>query len=141
VTPGDIYRHDAFYLSAATGALEPKYLLALAIAPGGDIVARLFTSRAHGRPEDPRCYQGHPYGGYYLGIVGGPLTAKTWVDLRYLPDLDAVDARRLIQRGTLRRIASLDMRILIDVMQCVAAADDTTRAQEKAIRSLLATMR
>lgn len=59
--PGEIFRYDDFYLSHETGAFESKYLVFLALTPGGDIVARLLTSRAHGRPENPPCYHGYPY--------------------------------------------------------------------------------
>jgi len=58
VQPGDIYRHEAFYTDLSTGKLEPKYLLILAVPRGDDIVARLLTSRAHGRPETPPCFHG-----------------------------------------------------------------------------------
>jgi hypothetical protein len=111
VDPGEIYRHDAFYRNSATGELERKYLLVLARLPGNDLVARLLTSRAHGRPEVPQCYHGLPYGGFYLGVPGGPLTAKTWIDLRYLDDLDDRAAQALRERGVLSLIGNLDIKV------------------------------
>jgi hypothetical protein len=36
VQSGDIYRHEAFYRSAETGRLEPKYLVLLAALASGD---------------------------------------------------------------------------------------------------------
>jgi len=44
--PGQIYRHEDFYFSAETGRYVPKYFAVLALTPGGDVVARLLTSRA-----------------------------------------------------------------------------------------------
>jgi hypothetical protein len=38
-------------------------------------------------------------------------------------------------------ITALDTELLVEVLECVAAADDTTRMQENAIRDLLARMR
>jgi len=93
VQSGDIYRHEAFYRSAETGRLEPKYLVLLAALASGDWVARLLTSRQHGRPEQPPCFHGRPYSSFYLGVIGGPLPAKSWVDLRYLEDFDEFEFR------------------------------------------------
>jgi hypothetical protein len=141
VEPGEIYRHDAFYRNPTTRALERKYLLTLARLRGNDIVARLLTSRAHGRPEAPPCYHGLPYAGFYLGVPGGPLTTKTWVDLRYLDDVDEREARLLQERGVLSLAGRLEGGLLIGALECAAAADDTTRMQEQAIRDFLATLR
>jgi hypothetical protein len=88
MVPGRIFRHEQFYLDRDTGLLRPKYFLVLAVQSSGDCVARLLTSRAHGRPEDPPCFHGTPYPGFFL-----------------------------------------------DVLDCAARADDTTRNQERAIRA------
>ena len=125
----------------AAGEIKPKYLLVLAVPPGADVVARLITSQPHGRPENPRCYHGLPYGGYFLGIPGAPLTKKSWVDLRYLPDLDPVDAQADASKGVFRQVTMLPVDVLCAVIECVAAADDTTRQQEKHLRDTLATLR
>ena len=137
---GDIYRHAAFYVDAA-GEIKPKYLLVLAAPPGADVVVRLITSRPHGRPENPPCYHGLPYGGYFLGFPGAPLTKKSWVDLRYLDDLDPVDAQASETKGIFSRVAALPIDVPCAVIECVAAADDTTRQQEKHLRDALATLR
>jgi hypothetical protein len=68
---GEIYRHDAFYRDMESGQTQRKYLVILAHTDGGDIVARLLTSRAHGRPENPPCFHGLPYPGFYLGVMAG----------------------------------------------------------------------
>ncbi len=60
VNPGEIYRHSTFYRDPETGTLEPKYLIALSLTRGEDIVARLLTSRPHGRRESPPCFHGLP---------------------------------------------------------------------------------
>jgi hypothetical protein len=138
--PGDIYRHAAFYVDGA-GEIKPKYLLVLAAPPGADVVVRLLTSRPHGRPECPPCYHGLPYGGYFLGIPGAPLTKKSWVDLRYHNDLDPVDAHADTIKGIFLQVAALPIDVLCAVIECVAGADDTTRQQEKYLRDTLATLR
>jgi hypothetical protein len=61
--------------------------------------------------------------------------------MRYLDDLDPLVIQRLRQRGTLQLVTSLDRKTFADALDCVAAADDTTRAQEGAIRDLLVSLR
>lgn len=141
MNPGEIYRHDAFYRNAASGALERKYFVILARTPGNDLVARLLTSRPHARPEAPKCFHGHPYPGFFLGVLGEPLIAKSWVDMRYLGDLDPSDADRLMTRGVLGRVITLDDDVLAELIECVANADDTTRLQEVSMRDQLARLR
>lgn len=139
--PGEIHRHEAFYRSPETGAMEPKYLLALARTPGDDIVARLLTSRAHARPENPRCFHGFPYPGFYLGVLGSGLNQKSWVDLRYLDDLDSADVLRLHKKGVLVSVMALDAELFWGALDCAAAAPDTTVLQERCMRDQLAKTR
>jgi hypothetical protein len=141
VQSGDIYRHEAFYRSAETGRLEPKYLVLLAALASGDWVARLLTSRPHGRPEQPPCFHGRPYSSFYLGVIGGPLSAKSWVDLRYLEDFDEFEFGRRLKSNRIVPIISLSKDALVQVLDCAAAAEDTTRLQERAIRDALAKVR
>lgn len=138
---GEIYRHDRFYPDEETGELLPKYLLVLAVPAGGDIVTRLLTSRAHGRPETPRCYHGLPYGGFYLGVPGAPLTVKTWVDLRPFDDFDSTEFRKRESSGILTRVLALALDTLRAVLECVAGSDDTTHRQERHLRDTLAALR
>lgn len=139
--PGEIYRHEAFYRSLQSGALEPKYLVLLATLPSGDLVSRLLTSRPHGRPETPRCFHGRPYASFYLGVVGGSLSAKSWVDLRYLDDFDELEFRRRLGTKRITPMTSLPKEIVFELLDCVAGAEDTTRLQEGAIRNALAELR
>ena len=138
---GELYRHEAFYRNAETGELEVKYLVLLATLPSGDFVARLLTSRQHGRPEEPPCFHGNPYPSYFLGVLGGPLSAKSWLDLRFLDDFDEIEFRRRIKSNRIALVDSVNAETLMDLLDCAAAAEDTTRSQEKAIRDALATLR
>jgi hypothetical protein len=137
---GEIYRHAAFYPDPRTGESLAKYLVMLARLPGGNIVARLLTSKAHGRPESPRCFHGHPYPGYYLGVLGGSLGTKSWVDLRRFKDIDEVDFSRELRAGVVTLTTTLAPAELRPVLECVAAAEDTTQLQERALRDHLAAM-
>jgi hypothetical protein len=141
VQPGQIYRHDRFYRNSETGELEPKYLVFLARAPSGDWVARLLTSQAHARPEQPPCHHGDPYPGYFLGVPDPPLTRKTWVDLRALSDVDPFDVRDLVDRGVMAQVSRLPVNVLIAVLECTAGANDTTVQQERALRDQLSLLR
>ncbi len=138
---GHVYRHEAFYRSAETGNLEPKYLVLLATLPSGDLVARLLTSRPHGRPETPPCHHGHPYPSFYLGVLGNPLSAKSWVDLRHLDDFDEFEFKRRLKSGRISPTTALTKEVLSDLLDCAAAAEDTTRLQERAMRDALAKLR
>jgi hypothetical protein len=131
VRPGEIYRYEDFYFSRETGALEPKYLVVLSLTPDADIIARLLTSRVHGRPEHPPCYHGYPYPGFYLGVIGGALGAKTWVDLRGLDDLDGPHFERHQRRGRVVAAGAVARPAFVTLLECVAAADDTTVLQER----------
>jgi hypothetical protein len=138
--PGDIYEVPAFYADPLTGELRTKYLLILATNRDRDLIARLLTSRAHGRPEQPRCFHGHPYPGFFLGVPGAPLEMPTWIDLRALDDIDRSEFALRMERDV--RIAGTVSRdLLFEAMECVAAADDTTRGQERALRDSLAVLR
>lgn len=138
---GEIYRHEAFYLNAETGELEPKYLLLLATLSSDDLVARLLTSRQHGRRENPPCFHGHPYSGFYLGVLGGPLTAKSWVDLRYLEDFDGLEFQRRLTTKRVSFVMTISKDVLAEALACAAGADDTSRLQERAIRDELSRLR
>lgn len=70
-----------------------------------------------------------------------PLSAKSWVDLRKLDDIDFASATRRKKEGVMDLILTLDPNCLIEVMDCVAGADDTTRLQETSIRDQLAIFR
>lgn len=133
--PGRIFRHEQFYLDRDTGLLRPKYFLVLAVQSSGDCVARLLTSRAHGRPEHPPCFHGTPYPGFFLGTPGQGLGVRTWVDLRPMEDFDGLDFQRLMARGLVSEVLELPTATFLDVLDCAARADDTTRNQERAIRA------
>ena len=138
---GEIYRHDAFYRDAESGQLLPKYLVLLARTAAKDLVARLLTSRTHGRPENPRCFHGVPYPSFYLGVLGEPLTVKSWVDLRALNDIDSVEFERRKTKGVITFVMKLPRQVNIELLDCAARADDTTKLQENAIRDELGLQR
>ena len=138
--PGDIYRHERFYRDAVSGELKPKFLVFLAPTPGEDWVTRLLTSQANMRTEDPACSLDYPYPGFFLGIIGGHLPLKSWVDLRWLADVDPLDVVRMTKMGIMARAATLSVSTLKGLLECAARADDTTRQQERTLRDQLARM-
>ena len=74
-------------------------------------------------------------------MPGGELGTKTWVDLRYLDDFDALDVQREMRRGAVKYSMALDGETLMSLLECAASAEDTSQRQERAMRDLLATMR
>jgi len=125
---GWVYRHDAFYLDREAGELKAKFLVALAHTPAGDVVARLLTSRQHSRPEAPPCFHGDPYPGFFLGVPGGRLAVRTWVDLRALDNLDEDAVALRIRKGVISAELAIPPATMRPLLECVAAANDTTPA-------------
>lgn len=143
LVPGTVLLHPRFYADTATGECKPKYLVVLAPMRGGDWVVRLLTSQHPDvRPEQPPCHHGDPYPGFYLGVLdpSNGLGKKSWLDLRGLDDADASETSRLLTTGVLTCVMTLPHDLLKPALTCAAGADDTTRAQEQALRDLLATL-
>lgn len=135
---GHICHDAAHYADSASGELKPKYFLVLAAPERGDIVVRLLTSRYEAlRPMDPPCFHGDPYPGFYLGVLGGELGAKSWLDLRPANDLDPWDFERHLNEGRIRQLMPLPRVLLRPALECAARAQDTTRQQERMIRNVI----
>jgi hypothetical protein len=131
---------DARYYRDEVGAWKAKYLLVLAGTPGGDVVYRLLTSRPHGRPKSPPCYQGLPYPAFYLGLLGGRLSGDSWLSLQHADDFDGLDFLAAFEDGRLEVVLDLPLNLLCPAMECAAIADDTTRQQESCIRDARAAL-
>ena len=129
--PGQIYRHTRYYRDDS--GWQTKYLLILAVTPDY-LVYRLLTSRAHGRPEQPLCYHGDPYPGYFLNIIGGALGAKSWLDLRQQDDYDRQTFAAHLDEGFLTLEIALPKAQLCGALDCAANAEDTTRQQTRQMR-------
>ena len=138
---GDVLRHEHFYRDEASGQLKRKYLVLLAPTASENWVAGVLTSQANMRHEVPPCSHRPPYPGFFLGIPGEPLILKTWVDLGWLAEVDPFDVSRLTRAGVIARVLELPKAMLTSLLGCAAAADDTTVAQERAIRDQLSRMR
>ena len=137
--PGTILLHRRFYADG-NGELKSKYLVLLAPMRGGDAVVRLLTSQHAGiRPEQPPCFHGDPYPGFYFGVLDASqgLGKKSWLDLRGLEDADGAELVRLMDAGVVSAVMVLPMETLRAALECTAGADDTTRVQEQALRDQL----
>jgi hypothetical protein len=137
VAPGQIFRHLRYYRTGE-GEWKRKYLLVLAGSPGGDVIYRLLTSRAYGRPKSPRCFHGLPYPGFYLGLLGGPLTTDSWLSLQQADDYDGLAFLAGLRDGVIEPVVALSVRLLCPALDCAANAEDTTRQQEGCIRDVRA---
>ena len=117
----------------------PKFMLILAAPSGDDLVFRLLTSKP--RPEVPVCHRGAPYPSYFLGVPGGQLTEKTWVDLRKRPDFDVDAFAAGVRKKLIVPAGHLSNGVLAAVLACAAASDDATHAQARKMRDVLAGLR
>lgn len=68
------------------------------------------------------------------------LGKKSWLDLHPLDDGDGIDVAKLLNAGMLTVATTIPEVLLRAALECAAAADDTTLAQERAIRDALAVM-
>jgi hypothetical protein len=141
VEVGEILYNPRHYVDAQTGESMPKYFLILSFTRADDAIVRLLTSRQHGRPEDPCCYHGDPYPSFYLGVLGGRLPQKSWLDLRNHPDLESALLQQRLRSGSIKLVMRLELPQLMLAMECAAAAADTTREQEQCIRDALSRLR
>jgi hypothetical protein len=139
VHPGSIHRHAQCYADAANGTLLPKFMLILAAPVGDDLVFRVLTSKP--RPEVPACHHGAPYPSYFLGVVGGLLSQKTWVDLRRQPDFDIDIFASGVRKQVITPAGKLPNSVLAEVLACAAVSDDVTDAQARKMRDVLAGLR
>ena len=137
--PGSIHRHAQFYAGVADGTLLPKLMLILAAPAGDDLVFRVLTSKL--RPEAPACHHGAPYPSYFLGVVGGFLSQKTWVDLRRQPDFDIDTFAAGVRKQVITPAGQLPNGVLAEVLTCTAASEDATNAQARKMRDVLAGLR
>ena len=69
------------------------------------------------------------------------MSAKSWVDLRYLDDFDEFEFKRRLKSGRITPVTSLAKETLSDLLDCASAAEDTTRMQEQVMRDALAELR
>lgn len=130
--PGTIYHFSDFLFT--NGERKNKYLLLLAVSRSGDYIFRLLTSRPHGRATHPPCHHGNPYPSFYLDTAGGLLPKESWLDLRPQLDYDSVDFDSFLSSGRITLIGLVSKPLLCAALECVADADDTTYAQEQALR-------
>ena len=116
----------------------PKFLLVLSVHTDGDVVFRILTSKAYGRPKVPPCYHGDPFSGFYLGVLkpGGALADDSWLDLRETEDFDRIDFAHLATDGVLTHAHTLSKAEFCPVLACAAAAPDTTIRQRNAFINL-----
>lgn len=139
---GHVYFDSASYVDAQDGQLKAKYFLVLAAPYRCDVVFRYLTSRYEGmRPEEPPCFHGDPYAGFYLGVLGEELGRKSWLDLRRQDDFDHWDFSRHEAEQRIRLVRELrPLPLLRSALECAASAEDTTRQQERLIRNAIAAL-
>jgi hypothetical protein len=137
--PGEIWRDGEYYPDPNTGEFLPKFLLVVGVrATDGDVVYKLLTSKPHGRPQEPLCFHGTPYPGYFLGLLMTPLLPlNTWVDLRESEEYDRRDFEDAQKKGRLAYVHTLQHAIFTEAARCVAAAPDTLKRQRMVIQDLI----
>lgn len=137
-SPGHIYHFGNFVFN--NGESKNKYLLVLAVSRSDDYIFRLLTSRQHGRPTHPPCHCGNPYPSFYLDTAGGILSKQSWLDLGKQDDYYGPSFDSKLSAGQITLIGPIGKPLFRAALECVAQADDTTFAQEQALRDLIVTL-
>jgi hypothetical protein len=75
-----------------------------------------------------------------MGIPGAGLTRDTWVDLRGAEDYDGASAAKEQTRGDISLVETMGALLFREILDCAAAAQDTTRQQERAMRDQMAAL-
>ena len=101
---------------------KKKYFLVLALTKDGDVVHRNLTKQGKGRGDNPRCHHGAPFDGFYLGVLGGPLTLPTWLDLGDWDDLDDLTFAKWSKSGKIKYVMELAKPDLCLALRCAAGA-------------------
>lgn len=137
--PGYIYHFSDFVFT--NGERKNKYLLLLGLSRSDDYIFRLLTSRQHGRSTNPPCYHGNPYPSFYLDTIGELMPKPSWLDLGKQDDFDRPDFDAMLSSGQITSIGPIPEPLFCAALECTAEADDTTTAQERALRDLLSELR
>jgi len=142
VAPGQISQDYCYYLDRETGACQRKYVLILALAPGGgDSVTAVFTTKSHGLVEQPACSLGPPRAGYFVGVPGAPLGQPSWVDFSSVQTLDHADLAMHVKSGRTRLLVlSLAPPAFCKVLRCLLQSSDITGRQAKWIADAAASL-
>ena len=133
---GTLFRYPNYVFP--DGAQRDKYILLMGQIPGGDWIVARTTSRAHGRPQEPRCHHGNPYPSFFLGKADGILPLDTWLVLDRLDDHDSLEFQVRVINGLVIEVGPIPSALFCDALACAAGADDTSRAQERAMKDLRA---
>lgn len=138
---GQIYRDHQFYCDIESGELLPKLFVVLAFDQAGDVIARLLTSRQNARPQNPRCFHGLPYPGFFVGVLCHDIPKPSWLDLRALEEFDRTKLNERLSSGLVELVFTMPQDMLLEALDCAARADDTTIRQERFMRDQLSRLR
>jgi hypothetical protein len=132
--PGELYYYPNYVFP--DGNIRDKYVLLMGETRGGDWILARTTSKAHGRPQNPRCNHDNPYPSFYLDTAGGLLPLETWLVLDRLDDYDTISFSSELKAGAISLAGIIPPALFCQALDCAARADDTTREQEKTMKDL-----
>lgn len=139
VKPGQVWQDDCYYLNAETQKCERKFWLVLAVNAEGDPYTVVFTSKAHGLAEHPACSLGPPRAGYYVGVLGKPLSMESWADFANFKLFDLADLKSHIAQGRTNASAlKIAPPLLCQILRCLLQSPDITRKEERILADTVA---
>lgn len=134
--PGELFRYPDYIFP--DGGQKDKYVLLMGKTRGDDWILCRTTSQQHGRPQEPRCHHGNPYPSFFIDTAGGILPLPTWLALDRLDDHDADEFSKRVAAKRVESKGLIPQHLFCEALDCASRADDTTRAQENAMRDLRA---
>jgi hypothetical protein len=133
---GELFHYPSYVFP--DGSQRDKYVLLMGQTRGSDWILARTTSRAYGRPQEPRCHHGNPYPSFYLDTASGALPLASWLALDRLDDHDADEFRARVKAGQIQPVGAIPRALLCEALSCAASADDTRSAQKRAMKDLRA---
>lgn len=135
---GQVYYHTKY--CKKDGRDHPKYMLIMAL-DHHEILYRVLTTSSTGRVETPACCHDDPYPSFYVGVIGPPLTKRSWIDLQQTMDADRQDFENAVSASTINFVLDIDTKLLLDIIDCTANAQDTSRRQSSRLADQAAELR
>lgn len=119
------------------GATKGKLFIILGLAPSDDYIVARTTSKGQRKSWQYGCHNDEPDPNFFIPVGAGLFHLDTWVCLDYLVELDVSDFKAKVKAGAIEQKGKLPPGILKDLLNCAAAAEDTTHRQERVIRNVM----
>lgn len=120
------------------GEAGNKLFVVLSLDVADNLIVARTTSRSDRKSWTYGCHNNDPYPNFFIPKDIGIFPDNTWVSLNYLTEFDQLQFDNKVAVGLIEKKNELPKRLMRELLECAAAAEGTTVAQERAIRDILA---